>query len=132
MKVLVFGSRQWVDQRPIELRLEQLPPGTIIVHGAARGVDNIAGYVASKRGFIVRAYPALRHGRTWPSAGILRNQEMLDEEHPDKEGLFFDLALCWHEDPALGKGSKDMNSRVQKATPVIPVEIRNKWGHLRS
>ena len=45
MKVLVCGSRKWLEQKPIERELRKLPPGTIVVHGACRGADNIAGYV---------------------------------------------------------------------------------------
>lgn len=97
----------------------QLPPGTIVVHGGAHGLDNVAGYVAELRGFEVRVYPALAHGRKWPEAGVLRNQEMLDEEHPDKDGLFFDKAYLFHEDPLLGKGTKDMKRRLDLATPYI-------------
>ena len=124
MKVLVFGSRNWVNQQAIEQALKELPPGTIVIEGAARGADNIAGFVAQRLGFTVRPYPALAHGRTWPSAGILRNQEMLDQEHPSKDGTFIDKAFCFHEDPTLGKGSKDMMTRIHKAQPPIAVEVR--------
>lgn len=113
MKVLVCGSRNWVDQGAIEKVLVEFPQGAIIVHGACRGVDNIAGYVAKEfLGFEVREYPA-----DWDfygnSAGNLRNQKMLDEEHTHAEPI--DLVLAFHEDPLLGKGTKDMVDRAQKA-----------------
>jgi len=121
VKVLVFGSRKWVEQGVVERELKKLPPDTIVVHGAASGADNIGGFVASRLGFAVRPYPAdwATHGK---AAGPLRNQRMLDEEHPDKNGVLFDLAICFHEDPNLGKGSADMRERLTKADP--PIELR--------
>jgi hypothetical protein len=118
MKVLVCGSRKWVEQRPIEEELRKLPPGTIVIHGACRGADNIAGYVAKELlGFEVRPYPA-----DWdfygPAAGVLRNQKMLDQEHTKDEPI--NLVLAFHEDPGLGKGTKDMVERAQKAD----IEVR--------
>lgn len=121
MKVLVFGSRKWLNQQAIESCLKELPPGTTVIEGDAAGADRIAGFVARHLGFPVRAYPALAHGRTWPSAGILRNQEMLDREHPSEDGTFIDRAFCFHEDPKLGKGSRDMMDRLQKAHPPIAI-----------
>ena len=94
-----------------------------MVHGAAPGVDNIAGDLARRYRLVVREYPALAKGRKWPEAGPLRNQEMLDEEHPSKDGTYIDQAFGFHEDPGLGKGSKDMHTRILKAAPTIPVEI---------
>lgn len=119
MKAFFGGSRNWMAQGPIEQVMRQLPPGTIVVHGGARGVDNIAGYVAQLLGFEVRVYPALANGRKWPEAGILRNQEMLDWEHPDQQGQLFDVAYLFHEDPGLGKGTKDMKRRLDHAVPPI-------------
>jgi hypothetical protein len=111
MKVLVCGSRNWVEQKPIEEELRKLPPGTILIHGGCRGADNIAGYVGEQLGFTVRVYPA-----NWdlygPQAGILRNQQMLDEEHQNEEPI--DLVLAFHEDPGLGRGTKDMVERAER------------------
>lgn len=105
----MFGSREWVDQGPIERELKKLPPGATVIHGACRGADNIAGDVAARLGFTVRAYPAQweQHGRK--AAGPRRNQQMLEEEHLPKEP--YDFALCFHKDPGLGVGSKDMKAR---------------------
>lgn len=121
MKVLVFGSRKWVDQGVVERELKKLPAGTTIIHGAAPGADNIGGFVASRLGFEVRAYPA-DWKRLGLSAGPIRNQQMLDEEHNEEKG-FFDLALCFHEDPNLGKGSADMRERLRKASPPIEPKV---------
>lgn len=123
MKILVSGSRNWLAQKPIEAVLRRFPAGTILVHGDARGVDRIAADVGRRLGFIVRPYPALAKGRQWPWAGPVRNQDMLDSEHPDPEGLFIDQAFFWHEDPTLGKGTKDMHTRVISAVPAIIYEV---------
>jgi hypothetical protein len=121
MKVLVCGSRKWVDPGPIRRELLKLPSGTIVVHGAAQGADNIAGAEAKKLRFIVRPYPAdwIRHKN---GAGPIRNREMLKCEHPDPEGVYLDLVLAFHEDPGLGKGTKDMVAIATAANPVIRIE----------
>ena len=123
MKILVFGSRNWLNQKAIESALRGMPLGTVVIEGDARGADRIAGFVARLLGLTVRVYPALAHNRTWPSAGVLRNQEMLDKEHPSEDGTFIDRAFCFHEDPNLGKGSRDMLARIRKAQPSIEVDI---------
>lgn len=123
MKVLVFGSRDWVNQGPIERELSKLPPGTVIVHGACRGADNIAGYVAEKLGFQVRVYPAQweLHGKR---AGSLRNQAMLDGEHPSKDGTKLDFAIVFHKDLRLGLGSHDMKNRLDAAGVRVDIHLR--------
>jgi len=124
MKVLVCGSRAWLEQKPIERELRKLPSGTIVVHGACRGADNIAGYVAKDiLGWPVRPYPAAwdYYGK---AAGVLRNQKMLDEEHPDKDGVRIDKVLVFHEDLCVGSGTADMVNRVEAAE--IPVEVFSK------
>lgn len=121
MKILVSGSRKWVEQAPIERELRRFPRGTILVHGGARGADNIAGYVGERLGFIVRVYPADwdQYGKR---AGPLRNVLMLEREHPDKDGVYVDHWLAFHEDPSLGKGTRNMLWLVEKATPAITIE----------
>lgn len=111
-----------MDQEPIERELRKLPPGTIVVHGGAKGADNIAGYVAKKLGFQVREYQAnwFRYGK---GAGPVRNRGMLKMEHPDFGGEFLSLTLAFHKDPKLGKGTKDMVQLVREAVPPIEVQI---------
>jgi hypothetical protein len=123
MKVFFGGSRKWLAQAPIQKVVEGLPDGTVVITGGAPGVDNIAADCARSRGLEVREYPALAHGRTWPSAGPLRNQEMLDKEHPSFDGDFIDIAYLFHSDPGLGKGTKDMKRRLDDAAPAIEVVV---------
>lgn len=84
--ILVFGSRDWTDERVIRAWLSRLPAGSRIVHGAARGADSIAGDVARELGLEAKAYPVDEAlDGPWPAAGIRRNQRMLDSE-PDVAG----------------------------------------------
>ena len=109
--VLICGSRDFTDRERIRLRMAQLPPGTVIVHGAARGADTIAGEIAAEMGLEVRAHPAewRKYGR---AAGPIRNQAMLDIEHPD-------LVIAYPEDEA--RGTWDMVRRARKAG--VPTEV---------
>lgn len=80
MKVLVCGSRSWGNWLAIRERLAQLPRGTTIIHGDARGADKMAATIAGSLGLDVEAYPAdWRQGR---AAGVIRNLRMLDQR-PD-------------------------------------------------
>lgn len=90
--VLVCGSRQWADEDLIEEHMVRLPPNTTIIHGNARGADQLAGRVAKRLGFPVRVFPA-QWGTppdTNMNAGKERNLRMLDER-PD-EVLAFSIS----------------------------------------
>ena len=82
MRVIVTGSRDWEDDKPIHDALSSLPPDTVVLHGGARGADAAAGRIARGLGLEVHTYPAQwsRYGR---AAGYLRNQEMLDSAPVD-------------------------------------------------
>jgi hypothetical protein len=112
MKVLVCGDRFWTDKDKIRARLAQLPAGTIILHGAARGADSIAAGIAQSLGFEVRAFPAdwNKHGK---AAGPIRNREMLNEKP--------DLVIAFHPNLAQSKGTKDTVGEAKRRG--IPVEL---------
>lgn len=76
---------------------------TVVIHGAARGADTEAAWLARGRGLAVEAFPAdwRKHGR---AAGPLRNQRMLDEGKPD-------LVIAF----SGGKGTADMVRRAEAA-----------------
>ena len=78
-RVLVCGSRDWTDQALIARGLPDYGPA-VIVHGAARGADRLAGRVARALGWPVEEHPAdwKRDGK---SAGPKRNLAML-ATHP--------------------------------------------------
>jgi hypothetical protein len=108
MKVLVTGSRDWVDTQLLKDALVAAR-ATVVIHGDARGADRIAKDVARSLGLTERAYPAQWniHGR---KAGPLRNQQMLDEEHTEAEPINLVLAF-----PMPGSiGTWDMVRRAEK------------------
>lgn len=55
--VLVTGSRDWTEYKPIRDRLSLYPPGTILLHGAATGADTIADDIGRARQFNNWALP---------------------------------------------------------------------------
>lgn len=76
-RVLICGSRDYTNEAAIESVLFDLPAGTTVVHGAARGVDEIAGRLAENLGFPVEPHPA--DWEKWgKAAGPIRNREMLE------------------------------------------------------
>lgn len=113
MRVLVCGDREWGDLEVLLKRLEALPEGTVVIHGACRGADRMGGAVAKTLDFEVEEYPAdwSRYGR---GAGVVRNQQMLVEGKPD-------LVLAFHADIERSKGTADMVRRARKAG--LPVEV---------
>lgn len=74
-RVIVCGSREWTDREAISHRLFDLPFDAVIVHGAAKGADQIAGQEAQKLGLLVEEHPAdwEYYGKR---AGYLRNERM--------------------------------------------------------
>lgn len=102
-KVIVTGSRYWASDEHIEIivrELSKLPANTVIVHGAAKGVDTISAVVGELLGFEVRSYPA-DWKRFRKRAGPIRNQQMLDCERPD-------IVIGFHDDIDKSSGTKHM------------------------
>lgn len=81
MRVIVCGTREWPSFYWDELRrrvadiLFELPPGSTIVHGNARGVDRIAHQEAEKLGHIPEPHPA-DWDKWGQNAGHIRNEKM--------------------------------------------------------
>lgn len=121
MKVLVTGDREWDDIELIAETLEKLPHDTIVIHGAARGADRIAGVVADALGFTVRDYPA-DWERYKKGAGPVRNRQMFKAEHRPEEPI--DKAFAFHNNIESSKGTADM-IRVLTAGGV-PVELKKR------
>ena len=79
MKVLVCGGRDYSDKKYLEEFLDRVheeTPITILIHGAARGADRLAGMWAKSRELELIEVPAEwdRYGK---AAGHIRNSEML-------------------------------------------------------
>lgn len=107
VRILVCGGRDYADLNTIRSEMEALGEAyyvddVTIVHGAATGVDTLAGDMAAHLGFAVDEFPAdwNRHGR---AAGPIRNQQMLDS------GV--DLVVAF---PG-GRGTADMKRRARDA-----------------
>ncbi len=110
--VLVTGSRVWADAGPIRRELRRLPPGSIILHGDARGADRLAAAVAAELGLDVRPRPA-DWGRFGKAAGVIRNREML-AEGPD-------VVLAFHPNLDQAKGTRHMVHIARRAG--VPVHV---------
>jgi hypothetical protein len=102
MRVLVCGGRDYSDRETLFSTLDRLGV-TAIITGGARGADSLAERWTYERGVPVERYEAdwRRHGS---AAGPIRNQEMLDQGHPD-------LVLAF---PG-GRGTADMVRRARAA-----------------
>lgn len=130
MRVLVCGGRNfgymlrgvtrctmaWYEQEDrikkerklLTETLDRLSP-TAIIHGAARGADELADIWAERNSvermaFHANWYPRGRSGGLDKSAGPIRNQRMIDEGKPD-------LVLAF---PG-GTGTADMVRRARAA-----------------
>lgn len=113
IKILVTGSRDWTNKDMILQAFQDEglwfdPRYYVVIHGAAKGADTLAGQIAANLGVEVLEYPADwdQYGK---AAGVIRNQQMLDE-HPD-----IDLCLAFSNDIGKSKGTWDMIKRVNKA-----------------
>lgn len=105
-RLLVCGDRNWDDLAAIKAWLKLLKP-RVVIHGAARGADTLAGEAARQLKIEVVVFPAqwARYGR---GAGPIRNQQMIDEGRPD-------TVLAFHADLAASRGTKDMLDRARRA-----------------
>lgn len=111
-KILMCGDRNWTDETfildSLMSYLIERPIGevTLVIHGNARGADQISGRCASTMGLAVVAFPANwnQYGR---AAGPIRNRQML-EQHPN-------IVLAFHDNIEESKGTKDMVSQARLA-----------------
>ena len=100
MLVLICGDRNWTNRQAIARELSRFDPGgDVVMHGAARGADQLAGETARLMGFPVKSYPADwdKHGK---AAGMIRNKLMLSQKP--------DIVLAFHSNLEESKGTKHM------------------------
>lgn len=116
-RVLVCGGRDYFDRERVFAVLDGLHaerPIALIIHGAARGADSLAGEWAVSRGVEQTGDRYKITSLDWqslgPKAGPLRNQQMLDECKPDLVAVF----------PG-GRGTANMMRRAQAANVPLMV-----------
>jgi hypothetical protein len=107
----MFGSRDWERCDLIARTLEDAVDvygAVTVIHGDARGADSIAGIEARRMGLQIIVFPAdwKKYGK---QAGWIRNQQMLDEGHPD---LAFGFTI---QARPITPGTKDMAARAKGA-----------------
>lgn len=114
-RVLICGSRLWQNPAPIAALIAELDKSDVVIHGAARGADRIAGSLAQRAGLTVIAYPADwdRYGR---GAGPVRNQRMLTEGKPTEVHAF-----KTEFDPSLRRGGTEHMVRIAMAAGIAVV-----------
>jgi hypothetical protein len=110
VRVLICGDRRWSDEDAMRRFVDQLPADAVVIHGAARGADRMAGRLAQQRELEVKEFPAdwKRYGR---AAGPVRNKQML-EVKPD-------VVAYAHDDLEASKGTKDMVKQALKAGVAV-------------
>jgi hypothetical protein len=106
MRVLVFGGRKFLYGDAVDRVLDGLQGSlgiSTIIHGGACGADSLAGSWAVLRKIPQVVFPA-RWDDFGKAAGILRNQQMLEQGLPEYAIAF----------PG-GTGTADMLARVRAA-----------------
>lgn len=114
-RVLVCGGRDFNDADRVWSVLDHYNSDrsfSLVIHGAARGADALAGQWAITRDIAQLAFPADwdAHGR---SAGHIRNAQMLKEGKPDVVIAF----------PG-GRGTANMIDQATRAgVPVLRISV---------
>ena len=115
-RLLVCGGRDFEDQQFTDWALDAIHarrPISLLIEGGARGGDRCARMWAQKRDIPVKTFEAdwkrYRH-----RAGPIRNQQMLDEGHPELVAAL----------PG-GKGTTDMVLKARAAG----VRTLTLWSH---
>ncbi len=116
MKIICCGDRNWTNTSIIEKMILELAPHHII-HGAAPGVDSIAGQIGNKLGIIVTSVPA-QWDLLGQVAGPIRNTAMLKMKP--------DLVIAFHNNIQKSKGTKNMI--LQSIQQGVHVRLYNKDG----
>ena len=120
-RILICGDRNYKDWLKVQDYLNTISRTTIIIHGGARGADSLAGNLATSLKMKIIKFPA-NWNKYGKAAGVLRNQQMLDEGHPD-------LVVYFHKDIENSKGTKDMVTRaIDNKIKTINGETGESYG----
>lgn len=127
-RVVVCGSRlprAWPAEQQEALywdifaRLRQLPPGTELIHGGARGVDELCGRAAGVLGLTVRVFrPDWTPGGVYDAgAGFARNKRMLAE--------WPNVVLAWWDQRSRGtKNTIDTAAAMKIPVEIVPITLK--------
>lgn len=101
MRVLVCGGRDFNNYEVVKQWVDSFSP-THIIEGGAKGADTLGWKYAKSNGIDFTTFKAEwdRHGK---AAGMIRNQQMIDEGKPD-------LVVAFQG----GRGTQDMIKRAKK------------------
>lgn len=124
MKVLVCGSRTFDNKELMDDVLGQIRIDQII-HGMARGADQMGGEYARVHNIPVVTFPAL-WGQYGTRAGPIRNAQMLTEGQPDLVVAFLGRVAIAEftsglSDSKYSRGTKNMIDQATKAG--VPVRV---------
>src|SRR5678815_3377064 len=84
LRVAIVGSRDFGHLEWVTEYVDQLPAGTTVVSGGARGVDQRAAQAARARGLAVEVFLPLWYdadGRYDRAAGVERNSRVVERAH---------------------------------------------------
>jgi predicted Rossmann fold nucleotide-binding protein DprA/Smf involved in DNA uptake len=92
MKIAIVGSREFPKLEMVAAFVDDLPAGTVVISGGARGVDTAAEMRARERGLEVMSFPADwdKYGK---SAGYRRNKDIVAAA---------DKVVCFHDGASRG------------------------------
>lgn len=109
MKVAVIGSREFPDENKVREYVRNLPTGSIVVSGGARGVDSWAEDEAKRNGLEVIVFAAdwQKYGRR---AGALRNTTII--ETADVVAAFWD---------GVSRGTADSIRKAKDADKSVEI-----------
>lgn len=114
MRVLfVTGSRDWNDRGAVAQVIAEVRPA-LVVEGAARGADRIAGELAREAGIPVREFPA-EWERYRRAAGPIRNGRMLEFLKDLRGGGHEVDCAAFHPFLSESRGTSDMVGRLRDA-----------------
>lgn len=126
-RVIVCGDRNGFHvpsvRSVIKALAEDHGPSLVILHGAARGVDSVAGGIARGLGVTVEEFPA--EWRKHPKvAGFIRNQAMLET------GAALVVAFKEGFDHSLRRGGTEHMVRIAQdaGVPCLIIDGTNAEG----
>jgi hypothetical protein len=113
VRVLVCGSRDWINKEAIRRELSFCGKDPVIIEGEAAGADKLAREVAEEMGWEFESYPAdwEHYGK---AAGPIRNRRMLVEGKPD-------IVLAFSTHIKTSKGTLNMIQQAEAAHLCVEV-----------